>query len=83
MGQRNSDNQEGIAPKLEARYANYFKVGHNAVEFIIDFGQCYPEIEKAELYTRIVTSPVYAKALLEILQDSISRYEKARGKIEK
>lgn len=23
--------------KLEARYSNYFKVGHNAFEFVLDF----------------------------------------------
>ena len=63
--------------KLEGRYANYFKVGHNAFEFVIDFGQHYPENDQAELYTRIITSPAYAKSLLEILRESIERYEKS------
>ena len=67
--------------KIEGRYANYFKVGHNAFEFVIDFGQYYSENEEAELYTRIITSPCYAKALLETLKDSIERYEKAFGDI--
>ena len=69
--------------KLEGRYANYFKVGHNAFEFVLDFGQFYPGSEKAELCTRIVTSPVYAKAFLETLQKSIDRYERAFGGISK
>lgn len=63
--------------KLEGRYANYFKVGHNAFEFVIDFGQYYPESDQAELYTRIITSPAYAKSLLETLRESIERYEKS------
>jgi len=63
--------------KLEGQYANYFKVGHNAYEFIIDFGQYYPENDKAELYTRIITSPAYAKSLIETLQVSIERYKKS------
>ncbi len=63
--------------KLEGQYANYFKVGHNAYEFVIDFGQYYPETDQAELYTRIITSPAYAKVLLETLQKSIKRYEKS------
>ena len=67
--------------KLEGKYANYFKVGHNAFEFVLDFGQYYPETEDAELYTRIITSPCYAKGLLETLRDSIERYEKAFGVI--
>jgi len=63
--------------KLEGQYANYFKVGHNAYEFVIDFGQYYPENEEAELYTRIITSPAYAKSLLKTLRESIERYEKS------
>jgi hypothetical protein len=67
--------------KLEGRYANYFKVGHNAVEFLIDCGQLYHESEEVQLHTRIVTSPVYAKNLLEILQDAVERYEERFGEI--
>ncbi|MDL1982679.1 MAG: DUF3467 domain-containing protein [Deltaproteobacteria bacterium] len=68
--------------KLEGRYANYFKVGHNAFEFVLDFGQFYQGSEKAELCTRIVTSPVYANAFLETLRESIDRYERAFGVIQ-
>ena len=53
---------------LEGSYANYLKILHKAFEFVLDCGQYYPETEEAELYTRIVTSPCYAKDLLEILQ---------------
>jgi hypothetical protein len=53
--------------KIEGRYANYFMVGHNAFEFVIDFGQYYSENEEAEPCTRIVTSPCYARELLETL----------------
>ena len=66
---------------LEGRYANYFKVGHNAVEFLLDFGQFYPESEKAQLHTRIITSPIYAKALLEIIRESLDRFEQTFGAI--
>ena len=62
---------------IEGRYANYFKVGHNAYEFVIDFGQYYPENDQAELYTRIITSPAYAKAFLKTLKNSIELYEKS------
>ena len=69
------------AGKLEGKYANYFKVGHNAFEFVLDAGQLYPESEEAELCTRIITSPIYAKALLETLRESIERYEQTFGVI--
>ena len=66
---------------LEGKYANYFKVGYNAFEFVIDFGQNYSENEKAELYTRIVTNPCYAKYLLETIRKSVDQYEIKFGKI--
>jgi hypothetical protein len=67
--------------QLEGRYANYFEVGHNAFEFLLNFGQFYPESEKAQLHTRIITSPIYAKALLEMLREAIDRYELSFGAI--
>ena len=69
--------------KLEGKYANYFAVGYNAHEYIFDFGQNYSESESAELHTRIITSPAYAKALLEMLGDSIDQYEQYHGIIVK
>ena len=69
--------------QLEARYANYFEVGYNAFEFLLDFGQFYLDGEKAQLHTRIITSPTYAKALLELLRASIDRHEQTFGPIPK
>jgi hypothetical protein len=68
--------------ELEGKYANYFAVGYNAHEFIFDFGQNYSETDQAELHTRIITSPAYAKSLFELLHQSIDEYEKAHGSIE-
>jgi hypothetical protein len=68
--------------KLEGRYSNYFKVGHNAFEFVVDFGQFYSESKEAHLHTRIITSPIYAKALLETLRHSIEGYEEKFGLVQ-
>ena len=85
MRHRKIKNPEGKVShggkRIEGRYANYFEVGHNAFEFLLDFGQYYPETDEAALYTRIVTSPCYAKSLLETLRDSIEQYEKNFGTI--
>jgi hypothetical protein len=67
--------------ELEGRYANSFKVGQNAFEFVIDFGQSYVESEKETFHTRIVSSPFYANILLKMLQESIERYEQTFGSI--
>lgn len=76
---RDNGFQEG--EKLEGRYANTFKVGQNAFEIVIDFGQSYDEGKREIFHTRIVSSPFYANILLTILQDSIKSYEKAFGAI--
>lgn len=68
---------EGIA----ARYANYFEIGHNAAEVILDFGQAYSSSEERQMHTRIVTSPAYAKALLRLLEKSVERHEQMYGSI--
>ena len=68
--------------KLDGLYSNFFKVGHNVFVFMLDFGQFYPESEEVQLHTRIITSPIYAKALLETLQESIASYEQTFGPIE-
>ena len=70
------------AGKPEGRYANYFNVGHNAFEFVLDFSQFYSESEEAELCARIITPPIYAKTLLKTLRESIDRYEQAFGVIQ-
>ncbi len=64
-----------------ARYANYFEIGHNAGEFILDFGQAYSSAEKRQVHTRIVTSPAYAKALLRIFENAVERHEQIYGAI--
>lgn len=76
---RNNGFQEG--EELEGRYANSFKVGQNAFEFVIDFGQSYVEGKREIFHTRIVSSPFYANVLLKILRDSIKRYEQTFGSI--
>jgi hypothetical protein len=79
MNQDNEPPEE--AGEVEGRYANYFKVGHNAFEFLLDFGQFYAETQRAQFHTRIITNPIYARSLLGILRQSLERYEQTFGAI--
>jgi hypothetical protein len=79
MNQDNEPLREGGEP--EGRYANYFKVGHNAFEFLLDFGQFYAESQRAQFHTRIVTTPFYAMSFLGTLRQSLERYEQTFGAI--
>ena len=67
--------------QLEARYANYFEVGHNAFEFFLDFGQFAEGSDNAQITVRVVTYPVYVKFLLRTLAEAVHAYEEAHGAI--
>ena len=83
MAETKRRNASRSKPKrLEARYTNYFEVGHNVCEFICDFGQYHPETSEAHMHTRIITAPVFAKLLADLLQDAVSRFEKEDGLIQ-
>jgi hypothetical protein len=64
--------------KPEARYANNFRVGYNAYEFILDFGQYHPPGNE-HMHTRIVTSPASARDLSDLLQDSLGEHDQKYG----
>ncbi len=67
---------------LEGRYANCFKVGYNAFELVIDFGQISGSSDRARLTARVMTNPRSAKALQEILRQSLEEYESVFGAIQ-
>ncbi len=67
---------------IEGKYANYFQVGQNAFEFLVDFGQFYSDGRREHFHTRIVTSPLYAKELLRVLHEAIEQHEKSFGPIQ-
>ena len=73
------DGAPGAGEGREGRYANYFETGHNAFEFILQFGQLYQEDHEPLIHTRIITSPAYAKTLLEVLQQAVAQYEEEFG----
>jgi hypothetical protein len=60
---------------LLASYANYFEVGHNAYEFLIDAGQVEPQSGNVQVMSRIAVSPVHAKLLSQLLARSIAQFE--------
>ena len=65
----------------EGRYANLFHIGFNAFEFVLDFGQHFGAGRADRIHTRIVTTPWYARRLLETLEESLRDYERTHGVI--
>lgn len=64
-----------------ACYANYFEVGHNAFEFLLDAGQVEPQSGEIQLLSRIAVSPVHAKLLAQLLNQSIAQFERLHQEI--
>ena len=62
-------------------YANYFEIGHTAFEFVLYFGQSYAH-KQPWCHTRLVTSPTYARALLETLTKAYEEYCRQFGEPE-
>jgi hypothetical protein len=65
----------------EARYSNYAEIGHNASEFVFDFGQVWFDGVPAGVYLRVVTSPDTAQRLYELLNEALSQYRVVFGEI--
>jgi hypothetical protein len=68
----------GAAGPLAA-YANYCEVGHNALEFLFDFGQFRPEVGAVNIHSRVVVAPVVAKLVARLLADAVTQFEEAHG----
>lgn len=59
----------------QGKYANYFDVGVNANELVIDFGQFYGRGTQPTVHTRIVTTAAYGRELLGMLARSMRELE--------
>ena len=62
-------------------YANLALISHSESELILDFIFLQPQVPKAKVRSRIITSPAHAKKLLAALEDNIKKYEARFGKI--
>ena len=63
-------------------YANMAMVNHNETEFVLDFIYVQPQVPKAVVRSRVITSPKHLKRLVAALQENIARYEAQFGKVD-
>ena len=72
-------------PATPALYVNYFEVGHNPFEFLIDLGQYHPGSSESDgrvaIHTRIAIAPPFAKMLSELLARAVEEHEGQHGQI--
>lgn len=66
----------------QGMYANMAMVNHNETEFTLDFIFVQPQLPKAKVRSRVITSPKHAKRFLLALQENITKYEQRFGNID-
>lgn len=68
-----------------ALYVNYFEMGHNPFEFLVDLGQFHPGADggdgKTVIHSRIALAPPYAKMLSDLLMRMVQEHETEFGPI--
>jgi len=69
---------DGVADGI---YANLAFISNNPSEFIIDFARFLPGNTRGKVVSRIIISPVHAKALLKSLTESVGAFETRSGAI--
>lgn len=62
-------------------YVNFANIIHNPAEFVIDFGRVVPGRTDVRVLSRVMTSPIHAKQLLNALAQNVAVYEKTFGTI--
>lgn len=56
-------------------YANYFEAGFSHEEILLRFAQAYDGPAVLSEHARIVMTPRYARALLQLLQGTLARFD--------
>ncbi|MCS7151877.1 MAG: DUF3467 domain-containing protein [Endomicrobia bacterium] len=62
-------------------YSNLAIISHSPDEFVLDFIFIQPQMPKAKVRARVITSPQHIKRFLTALQDNIRKYEEKFGEI--
>jgi hypothetical protein len=57
----------------EGRYANYFQIGFNAHEFVLEFGQGEGAVL---IHTKLYLAPAHAQAFSSALLQSLDQFER-------
>lgn len=79
----NAINIELGEKEAEGIYSNLVLVSHSPHEFVIDFARMLPGVPKAKVGARIIVAPSHMQALIQTLQDNLSRFERAFGPVQR
>lgn len=71
-----------MAEQFPVVYANFARIVHGPLEFLVDFKRSTPEQpdpEQSEPLVRIILTPAIAKAFLKALEENVHNYESQFG----
>jgi len=80
-GSKGPDSDHEPCKRIKADYANYFEIGSNQYEIVIEFGQYYSVDNRPILHTRIITNPSDAKRFLRQLAEIVGAHEAEHGEL--
>jgi len=63
-------------------YVNLALVNHTETEFVIDAMYLQPQVPKATVRARLISSPKHTKRLLMALEENVRRFEERHGTID-
>ncbi|MCR4964257.1 MAG: DUF3467 domain-containing protein [Bacteroidales bacterium] len=66
----------------QGSYSNLTIITHSDNEFILDFVQMMPGVNKGQVRSRVIMTPKNAKRLLRALKENIGSYESKMGVID-
>ncbi len=62
-------------------YANLAIINHSASEFVLDFVNVMPGLQKSKVRSRVILTPQHTKRLLKALQENVARFEAQHGSV--
>ncbi len=62
-------------------YVNLALINHTETEFILDFIYVQPQAPQGKVRSRVLTSPVHMKRLMNALAENLKKYEDRFGEI--
>jgi hypothetical protein len=65
----------------QGEYINFANIIHSPSEFVIDLGRIMPGKTDVKIFSRVITTPLHAKQLVQALAQNIAIFEQKYGEI--
>ncbi len=81
LGRQRQTRDDDLSDGPGYDYANQFEIGYSRDEVLLRMAQAYQGEPARARATRVVMTPAYAKALLQLLGEAIAQYEADFGTV--